>query len=213
MLGKLNDETNFKQFKTNNKCEFCGSNTRMKTCIKCNHCECTLHLKCFEKIAKVVKLKKLSWQCKNCCIDSSIDELLKENTILKIENEILKKVIKDQESMYNLQKVFLEQNVNYQSKLSTYSDEAKINIKQKKKDSVLLKIESGTERKYVDKIVKNAINTPAFINIPTWNAENSTLQTLNNELLNKFKNKYNIKERSKLHIKQTKGNLLIIIEY
>nr|CAH7765190.1 unnamed protein product [Callosobruchus chinensis] len=51
------------------KCEVCDVDIRRGSAkVKCSNvtCDVTLHQKCFSSIAKVIKLEKSEWLCKNC---------------------------------------------------------------------------------------------------------------------------------------------------
>lgn len=74
-------------------CEICA-NTLSRTGIKCVSCDVTLHIKCFQAVARVFSnIERQDWKCKNC-VSVTVDELQNvsgsDNRII-LENENLRK--------------------------------------------------------------------------------------------------------------------------
>nr|CAH7765188.1 unnamed protein product [Callosobruchus chinensis] len=67
--GTLDHQKHLAKSNIARKCEVCDVDIRRGSAkVKCSNvtCDVTLHQKCFSSIAKVIKLEKSEWLCKNC---------------------------------------------------------------------------------------------------------------------------------------------------
>nr|CAH7748780.1 unnamed protein product [Callosobruchus chinensis] len=97
------------------KCEVCDVDIRRGSAkVKCSNvtCDVTLHQKCFSSIAKVIKLEKSEWLCKNCdeesdtstttVVTSGDEDVVKELATVKCDVRLLTELVNELRSSNKL---------------------------------------------------------------------------------------------------------------
>nr|CAH7756698.1 unnamed protein product [Callosobruchus chinensis] len=97
------------------KCEVCDVDIRRGSAkVKCSNvaCDVTLHQKCFSSIAKVIKLEKSEWLCKNCdeesdtstttVVTSGDEDVAKELATVKCDVRLLTELVNELRSSNKL---------------------------------------------------------------------------------------------------------------
>lgn len=99
-------------------CEICKDGIRANCGLRCTACNRSIHVKCFEQASKIFNTgSRINWKCATCNEEASISHsasvdvnlLLKEIEFLKRENELLAKLVSEQDYVNHLHKQKIEE--------------------------------------------------------------------------------------------------------